>query len=79
MNIEQLNRGKDLLVLIEQSEKRLCHLTILRSTLETNEVLIGRNSHFVVLTKEVAKAALILQLENERETLKLLQEEWKSL
>jgi len=79
MNLIQLNRGKDLLVLLQQSEQRITHLEVVKSTLETNEVLIGRNSHFVVLANEVAKVALILQLEKEQESLKLLQQEWDSL
>lgn len=79
MNIENLNRANELILLIARSEKIIQTLEALKETLVTDKVTIGRNSHCVYLETGIAKVALILQLEQERERLTVLRQEFDSL
>ena len=75
MNADQLKQGNKLTKDIAFREAKIETLQLLLSTVETNNMSISRNEHREILDLNVAKVALILQLDSERDKLQRLQQE----
>jgi len=75
MNIEQLAKGTNLVANIDKTKKTISTLQLLIATINTKQVHLVRNEHIITLDVSIAKVALILQLEGEKETLQHLEQE----